>query len=70
MTHTSKLIVDQASKLSQAERAEIAQALLSTLNTNQPYAWLAEAAERLAGYRHGRDAARVIDEVIAKSGRG
>lgn len=69
MTETTKTLSDQARKLSPAERIELVDAILSSLDEPDPEIdrlWAKEAEDRLAAYRRGEIKALPLEEVLAK----
>ena len=69
MTTTAELLSAQAVKLPPAERMEVVERILDSLD--QPDAtlevmWAKEADDRLAAYRRGEIKAMTLSDVIAK----
>ena len=69
MTNAAKTLRAQARKLSPAERIELVDDILASLD--EPDAavdrlWAREAEERLAAYRRGEIKAVALEEVLAK----
>lgn len=69
MTDAAKTLSAEASKLSPAERLELVDAILASLDEPDPVIdqlWAKEAEERLAAYRRGEIKAVPLQEVLAK----
>lgn len=69
MTEAAKNLSIQARKLSAAERLELVDDLLSSLDEVDPRLdglWAKEAEDRLAAYRRGEIRAVSLQEVLAK----
>jgi putative addiction module component (TIGR02574 family) len=69
MTDAAKNLSKQARKLSPAERLELVDDLLASLDEVDPATdrlWAKEAEERLAAYRRGEIKAVALEEVLAK----
>lgn len=69
MTEAAKTLSDQARKLSPAERIELVDDILASLDEPDPNIdrlWAAEAEDRLAAYRRGEIKAIPLQEVLAK----
>ena len=69
MTEAAKNLSIQARKLSTAERLELVDDLLTSLDEADPNIdalWAKEAADRLAAYRRGEIAAVSLQDVLAK----
>ena len=69
MTDAAKTLSVQARKLSPAERIELVDDILSSLDELDPgidRLWAKEAEERLAAYRRGEIKALPLEEVLAK----
>lgn len=69
MTDEAKLLSRQARSLSLAERLELIDDLLASLNEGDPKIeaqWAREAEDRLAAYRRGEIKAVPLQEVLAK----
>lgn len=69
MTDAAKNLSKQARKLSPAERLELVDDLLASLDEVDPAIdrlWAKEAEERLAAYRRGEIKAVALEEVLAK----
>ena len=69
MTETAKSLSTQARKLSPAERLELVDDLLASLDEGDPTMdalWAREAEDRLAAYRRGEIKAVPLQEVLAK----
>ena len=69
MTEAAKDLSAKARKLSPAERLELVDDLLASLDEPDPQMdrlWAKEAEERLAAYRRGEIKAVPLQEVLAK----
>lgn len=69
MTDAAKELSEKARKLSPAERVELVDDLLASLDEPDPQIdrlWAKEAEERLAAYRRGEIKAVKLQEVLAK----
>jgi putative addiction module component (TIGR02574 family) len=69
MTEAVQELYRQASALSEAERAELAYSLLSSLEPEEEgveEAWRAEIARRVAEIRSGQAVSRPVEEVLAE----
>jgi putative addiction module component (TIGR02574 family) len=69
MTDAAKNLSTQARKLSSAERLELVDDLLASLDEGDPkidQQWAKEAEDRLAAYRRGEIKAVPLQEVLAK----
>jgi putative addiction module component (TIGR02574 family) len=69
MTKAAKNLSAQARKLSAAERLELVDDILASLDEPDPSIdglWAKEAEERLAAYRRGELKAVPLEEVLAK----
>lgn len=69
MTEAAKELSAKARKLSPAERIELVDDLLASLDEPDPQIdrlWAKEAEERLAAYRRGEIKAVPLQEVLAK----
>jgi len=69
MTEAAKKLSEKARKLSPAERLELVDDLLASLDEPDPQMdrlWAKEAEERLAAYRRGEIKAVPLQEVLAK----
>jgi len=69
MTEAAKELSAKARKLSPAERLELVDELLASLDEPDPQIdrlWAKEAEERLAAYRRGEIKAVPLQEVLAK----
>jgi putative addiction module component (TIGR02574 family) len=69
MTEAVQQLKSQASALSEAERAELAYYLLTSLDPEEEgveEAWRTEIARRVAQIRNGQAVGRPIDEVLAE----
>jgi len=69
MTEAAKDLSAKARKLSPAERLELVDDLLASLDEPDPQIdrlWAKEAEERLAAYRRGEIKAVPLQEVLAK----
>jgi putative addiction module component (TIGR02574 family) len=69
MTDAAKNLSMQARKLPHAERLELVDDLLTSLDESDPSIdalWAKEAADRLAAYRRGEIKAVPLQEVLAK----
>ncbi|MGC2518331.1 MAG: addiction module protein [Burkholderiales bacterium] len=69
MTEAAKTLSDQARRLSPAERVELVDDILASLDEPDPNIdrlWAAEAEDRLAAYRRGEIKAIPLQEVLAK----
>jgi len=69
VTEPTKGLSDQARKLSPAERIELVDAILATLDEPDPAIdrlWAKEAEDRLAAYRRGEIKALSLEEVLRK----
>lgn len=69
MTEAAKNLSIQARKLSPAERLELVDDLLTSLDEsdlNMDALWAKEAADRLAAYRRGEITAVSLQDVLAK----
>ena len=68
MTDAAKNLSSQARKLSPAERLELVDDLLASLNEGDPKLdalWVKEAEDRLAAFRRGEIKAIPLQEVLA-----
>lgn len=69
MTDAAKTLSVQARKLTPAERIELVDDILASLDEPDPAIdrlWAKEAEERLAAYRRGELKALSLEEVLAK----
>jgi putative addiction module component (TIGR02574 family) len=69
MTEIAKKLSAQARKLPAAERIELVDSILASLDETAPaidQAWIKEAEERLAAYRRGEIKAVSLEEALAK----
>ena len=69
MTEAAKILSEQARSLSPAERLELVDDLLASLDEVDPkidILWAREAEDRLAAYRRGEIKAIPLQEVLAK----
>lgn len=69
MTDAAKILSRQARSLSPAERLELVDDLLASLDESDPKIdalWSREAEDRLAAYRRGDIKAVPLQEVLAK----
>lgn len=69
MSKATKALSVQARKLSPAERIELVDELLASLDEPDPNIdrlWAKEAEDRLAAYRRGEVKAVPLEEVLAK----
>jgi len=69
MTDETKTLSAQARKLSPAERVELVDSILASLDEPDPNIdrlWAKEAEDRLAAYRRGEIKAVPLQEVLAK----
>jgi putative addiction module component (TIGR02574 family) len=69
MTDAAKLLSDQARKLTPAERLELVDDLLASLDEADPAIdalWARECEDRLAAYRRGEIKSVPLQEVLAK----
>lgn len=69
MTEEAKILSAQARKLSPAERIELVDSILASLDEPDPNIdrlWAKEAEDRLAAYRRGEIKAVPLQEVLAK----
>ena len=69
MTDAAKSLSVQARKLTPAERIELVEDILASLDEPDPAIdrfWTKEAEERLAAYRRGELKALPLNEVLAK----
>jgi len=69
MTEAAKKLGDQARNLTPAERMELVDDVLASLDEVDPEndrLWTREAEERLAAYRRGEIKAVPLQEVLAK----
>jgi putative addiction module component (TIGR02574 family) len=69
MTDAAKKLSAQARKLSPAERLDLVDDLLASLDETDPAIdrmWAKEAEDRLAAYRRGEIKAVPLQEVLAK----
>lgn len=69
MTKAAKILSDQARKLSPAERLELVDDILASLDEPDPAIdrlWAKEAEDRLAAYRRGEIKSVPLEEVLAK----
>jgi putative addiction module component (TIGR02574 family) len=69
MNEHIKKLADEASKLSPADRAELIEGILQSLDATDPrldQMWSEEAKDRLAAYRRGEIEAHDFDDVLAK----
>ena len=69
MTDAAKNLSAQARKLPAAERIELVDEILASLDETDPaidQLWAKEAEERLAAYRRGEIKAQALEEVLAK----
>jgi Putative addiction module component len=72
MNERIKQLTEQASLLPPAERAELVEGILETVDLTDPNLdrlWAEEAKERLAAYRRGELEALDFDETLAKHAR-
>lgn len=69
MTEAAKNLSAQARKLSEADRLELVDSILASLDETDPAidsAWAKEAEVRLAAYRRGEIKALPLQEILAK----
>jgi putative addiction module component (TIGR02574 family) len=69
MTEATKTLITQARKLSTAERVELVDDILSSLNEpdkEMDRLWAKEAEDRWAAYQRGEIKALPLEEVLAK----
>lgn len=69
MSHTAESLSQQAAQLPPAERMELVERILDTLDTPDPSLdalWAQEAEGRLAAYRRGEISALPLAEVLGK----
>ena len=69
MNERVKKLTDEATKLSPAERAELVEGILQSLDTTDPrldQLWADEAKDRLAAYQRGEISSVDLDEILAK----
>ena len=69
MTEAAKTLSDQARRLSPAERIELVDDILASLDEPDPNIdrlWAKEAEDRLAAYRRGEIKAIPLEQVLAK----
>ncbi|MGB7541428.1 MAG: addiction module protein [Burkholderiales bacterium] len=69
MTEAAKTLSNEARKLSPAERVELVDDILASLDEPDPNIdrlWAKEAEDRLAAYRRGEIKAIPLQEVLAK----
>lgn len=69
MTETAKKLSDQARRLPAADRLELVDEILASLEPSNPEIdrqWAQEAEDRLAAYRRGEIRAVDLREVLAK----
>lgn len=69
MTHNAEALSQQAAQLPPAERMELVERILDTLDTPDPTLdalWAKEAEDRLAAYRRGEISALPLAEVLGK----
>ena len=69
MTQTAETLSQQAAQLPPAERMELVERILDTLDTPDPNMdalWAKEAEDRLAAYRRGEISALPLAEVLGK----
>jgi putative addiction module component (TIGR02574 family) len=69
MTDAAKKLSAQARNLPPAERIELVDEILASLDETDPAIdrlWTREAEERLAAYRRGEIKALALEEVLAK----
>jgi putative addiction module component (TIGR02574 family) len=69
VTGETKALSEEARKLSPAERIELVDDILASLDEPDPAIdrlWAKEAEERLAAYRRGEIKALPLEEVLAK----
>ena len=69
MTEATKTLITQARKLSTAERVELVDDILSSLNEpdkEMDHLWAKEAEDRWAAYQRGEIKALPLEEVLAK----
>jgi putative addiction module component (TIGR02574 family) len=69
MTEAAKILGVQARKLSPAERLELVDDILASLDEPDPNIdklWVREAEDRLAAYRRGEIKAIPLEQVLAK----
>ncbi|HUN68856.1 MAG TPA: addiction module protein [Burkholderiales bacterium] len=69
MTDAAKILSTQARMLSSAERMELVDDLLASVDESDPKIdalWAREAEDRLAAYRRGEIKAIPLQEVLAK----
>jgi putative addiction module component (TIGR02574 family) len=69
MSQTAESLSQQAAQLPPAERMELVERILDTLDTPDPNLdalWAKEAEDRLAAYRRGEISALPLAEVLGK----
>lgn len=69
MSHTAESLSQQAAQLPPAERMELVERILDTLDIPDPNLdalWAKEAEDRLAAYRRGEISALPLAEVLGK----
>ncbi len=69
MSHTAESLSQQAAQLPPAERMELVERILDTLDMPDPNLdalWAKEAEDRLAAYRRGEISALPLAEVLGK----
>ena len=69
MTHSSKTMSVEARKLSPAERIDLVDDILASLDepdSNIDRLWAKEAEDRMAAYRRGEIRAISLEQVLAK----
>ena len=69
MTDEAKILSEKARRLSPAERIELVDSILASLDEPDPAIerlWAREAEDRLAAYRRGEIKAVPLKEVLAK----
>ncbi len=69
MTNSVNFILDQALKLNAIERADVAEKLLSSLDSSDPKIdelWAIEADSRVDAYREGKIKAASEEQVFSK----
>jgi putative addiction module component (TIGR02574 family) len=72
MTSTRDALIEEATRLPAAERLELVDRILESLDETDPALdrlWAREAAERLASYRRGEITAVPLAQVLARYGR-
>jgi putative addiction module component (TIGR02574 family) len=72
MTDKTKILIEEARKLSSEERIELVEAIMTSLgepDADIDAAWATEVEDRIAAHERGEMTARPAAEVLAKYGR-